>query len=69
MEIGQIVKFSGKSRFNEWEKGDIGRITDIIVQYPDNQGNIYLILPFGGTCPVWVYEAEIGVFWDQLTLF
>ncbi len=69
LEIGQLVKFTTSARYKEWNKGELARITDILVTFPENQSTLYMVAKQGKKAEFWVYEADIAPTWEQLTLF
>jgi len=67
--IGQLVKFNTSARYNEWKKGEMAEIIDILVTYPENQATIYTVKKVEEKTEFWVYEADISPTYEQLRLF
>jgi len=67
MTNNQVVKFTQKSRYGEWNKGDLGEIEKVLVLPPANQKGIYIIRLNNGEA-VWATDEDFIV-WNQLTLF
>lgn len=66
MHKDQRVRFVTGSRFNDWQKGDFGVITKVLVKQPQNLRDIYLVEVRGKE--VWATNEDIIAF-NQMELF
>jgi hypothetical protein len=65
-EQDSVVRFNGGSRFNDWQKGDLGKIVKVIALPPQNQRAILVIEVRGKK--VWATSEDVAPF-NQLSLF
>lgn len=72
MKVGQTVRFKRNSRFaDEYRKGDLGLIEEVLATRPDNQNNVYVVnrLWRDKIMPnIWATDEDVEAF-DQLRLF